>query len=68
MQVIRLLINHSPGRTADSTALSGWVHNGNFYNSLLFHKLIQTTVEIKVLHLQNIDTIFTIILISTIIK
>ena len=29
----------------------------------LFHKLIQTSVEIKVLHLQNINTIFTLILI-----
>lgn len=68
MQVIWLLMDHSQGRMADSTAPSGWVHNGNFYYSLLFHKLIQTTVEIKVLHLQNIDTIFTIIPISSVIK
>jgi hypothetical protein len=36
------------------------VATGNCYGNVL-RKLIQTSVEIKVLHLQDINTIFTII-------
>ncbi|MGF6847075.1 hypothetical protein QFZ51_002310 [Chitinophaga sp. W3I9] len=35
---------------------------GTFFKNSLFHKLIQTSIEIKVLHLQDINTIFTIFL------
>jgi len=49
------------GRMAGSAAavrrkLVGFI-TGTFFLSL-FHKLIQTSIEIKVLHLQYIDTIF----------
>ncbi len=64
-----MLVTAYPLRTANSKALVVHQLVGSITGKeSLSHKHIQTSVEIKVLHLQNIDTIFTLIPISSVRK